>query len=249
MAMSNGYDLIACNSLGDTRSTAIKFLKEKRVDGVIVLATNISDETILDSAREEFPIVVLDRHLEHELVLQVEVDNWQGAYLATEHLIQKGHKEIAYVSGPNNSQDNEKRFKGYQDALEKYGLSYSPKWKVSGDFTRESGYKATKMLIAQNNLPEAIFYGNDEMAIGGLQAFNEKGIQVPEDVSIVGFDDIQLSEFVSPPLTTIRQPKYEVGALAVHLIFQQLSEEEVDRYYKLSTELVERESVSDRQKG
>ncbi|MGM7702746.1 LacI family DNA-binding transcriptional regulator [Pseudalkalibacillus sp. Hm43] len=244
VAMSNGYDLIACNSMGDAQSTAVKFIREKRVDGVIILAHNISDETILESAREGFPIVVLDRKLDDEHILQVEVDNWQGGFIATEHLIKQGHRKVAYISGPNNSHDNDLRFNGYKAALEKYDLPYIPKWKISGDFTRESGYKATKMLIAQNDLPEGVFYANDEMAIGGIQAFNEKGIEIPGDISIVGFDDIQLSEFVSPPLTTIRQPKYEAGALAVHLIFQKLSKEQVEPYYKLTTELVERKSVA-----
>ncbi|WP_181347166.1 LacI family DNA-binding transcriptional regulator [Thalassobacillus sp. CUG 92003] len=240
---ANGYDLVACSSIGGEQSTAIKFLKEKRVDGVIVLAHNISDSMIVNAARENFPVVVLDRELESDHVLQVEVDNRHGGFLATEYLIHNGHQNIAYISGPYNSHDNNKRFQGYRSALEQYNITYQSKWKISGDFTRESGYRATKMLIAQHHLPEAVFYANDEMAIGGLQAFAEKGIAVPENVSIIGFDDIQLAEYVSPPLTTIRQPKYEAGALAVHLIFQLLTSESVDRHYNLATELIERQSV------
>ncbi|MGR3763161.1 LacI family DNA-binding transcriptional regulator [Rossellomorea sp. NS-SX7] len=243
VASTNGYDLIACSSIGGAQSTAIKFLREKRVDGVIILAHNIDDKTILDSAREGFPIVVLDRSVQSEHVVQIEVDNEHGAFMATEHLIEKGSREIAYVSGPYNSHDNELRFKGYQSALEKHGIEYRSKWKVSGGFTREGGYQATKMIIAQKDVPQAIFYANDEMAIGGLQALNEKKLSVPDDISIIGFDDIQLSEYVSPPLTTMRQPKYEAGALAVHLIFQVLSKEKVDPNYKLTTELIERKSV------
>jgi LacI family transcriptional regulator len=245
VASTNGYDLIACSSIGGAQSTAVKFLREKRVDGVIILAHNIDDETILESSREGFPIVVLDRSVQSEHVVQIEVDNEHGAFLATEHLIQKGSREIAFVSGPYNSHDNELRFKGYRAALLKHGIEYRPKWKVSGGFTREGGYQATKMIIAQKDVPEAIFYANDEMAIGGIQALNEKKISVPDDISIIGFDDIQLSEYVSPPLTTMRQPKYEAGALAVHLIFQVLSKEKVDQNYKLTTELIERKSVKD----
>ncbi len=243
VASTNGYDLIACSSIGGAQSTAVKFLREKRVDGVIILAHNIDDKTILDSAREGFPIVVLDRSVQSDHVVQIEVDNEHGAFMATEHLIEKGSRDIAYVSGPYNSHDNELRFKGYQSALEKHGIEYRSKWKVSGGFTREGGYQATKMLIAQKDVPQAIFYANDEMAIGGLQALNEKKLSVPDDISIIGFDDIQLSEYVSPPLTTMRQPKYEAGALAVHLIFQVLSKEKVDSNYKLTTELIERKSV------
>jgi LacI family transcriptional regulator len=243
VTMTNGYDLIACSSIGGSQSTAVKFLKEKRVDGAIILATNISDTIILDSAREGFPVVVLDRKLKSDYVLQVEVDSLHGGYLATEYLIQKGHRDIAFISGPMNSHDNEMRFKGYKDALKNYGINYQSKWKINGDYTREGGYRATKLLIAQRDLPQAVFFANDEMALGGIQAFSENGIHIPEDISIIGFDDIQLAQYVSPPLSTIRQPKYEAGALAVHLIFQMLAGEKVENYYKLSTELIERASV------
>ncbi|MGD6776581.1 LacI family DNA-binding transcriptional regulator [Sutcliffiella horikoshii] len=241
---ANGYDLIACSSVGGAQSTAAKFLKEKRVDGAIILAHNITNDIILESAREGFPIVVLDRKLNHEFVYQVEVDNIHGGYTATEYLINKGFREIGYVSGPMNSHDNEMRFDGYMAALKDHGIQYQSKWKLSGDFTREGGYRATKMLIAQRRLPESIFYANDEMAIGGLQAFKENKISVPDDISIIGYDDIQLAEYVSPALTTVRQPKYEVGALAVHVVFQALAKEDsVENYYNLSTEIVERKSV------
>ncbi|WP_430790620.1 LacI family DNA-binding transcriptional regulator [Virgibacillus flavescens] len=243
VATANGYDLIACSSIGGPQSTAVKFLKEKRVDGVIILAHNISDEITLESAREGFPLVVLDRKLKNEYVVHVEVDNLQGGYTATDYLIKKGHKQIAYISGPLNSHDNELRFEGFSNALKDNGLTYQSKWRLSGDFTREGGYRATKMLIAQRDIPEAIFYANDEMAIGGMQAFYEKGIRVPDDISIIGFDDIQLSEYVTPSLTTMKQPKYEAGALSMHLIFQMLSGEKVNHNYKLATELVERKSV------
>lgn len=243
VATANGYDLIACSSIGGPQSTAVKFLKEKRVDGVIILAHNISDEITLESAREGFPLVVLDRKLKNKFVVHVEVDNVQGGYTATEYLINKGYRHIAYVSGPSNSHDNMLRFEGFTNALKANDLNFQSKWRLSGDFTREGGYRATKMLIAQRDLPEAIFYGNDEMAIGGLQAFKENGISVPNDISIIGFDDIQLAEYVTPSLTTMKQPKYEAGALSVHLIFQMLSGEKVNHNYKLSTELIERDSV------
>ncbi|MGD6967839.1 LacI family transcriptional regulator [Rossellomorea vietnamensis] len=243
VASSNGYDLIACSSVGGSQSTAVKFLKEKRVDGAIILAHNISDDITLESARECFPLIVLDRNVTSENIYQVEVDNEHGGFIATEHLIQRGSKEVAFVSGPANSFDNNRRFEGYMRALKHYGIGYHSKWKISGDFTREGGYRATQLLIAQQNLPQSIFYANDEMAIGGLKALQEHNIKVPADISIIGFDDIQISEYVSPPLTTITQPKYEVGALAVHLIFQVLAGEKVNHHYTLPTKLVVRNSV------
>lgn len=243
---ANNYGLIACSAVGGSESTAVKFLREKRVDGAIILAHNISDEVILNAAREGFPLVVLDRELDHDNVHSVLVDNVHGGYLATEHLIKQGHKHITFVSGPNKSHDNQMRFEGYLQALEDYKISYKPIWKVPGNFTRESGYRATKTLIAQSNLPQAIFYANDEMAIGGMEAFGEKGIKVPDEISIIGYDDIEIAEYVKPKLSTIRQPKYETGSLAVQLIFQLLRGEEADHLYKLDTELIIRDSIEKR---
>ncbi|CDQ38406.1 MULTISPECIES: LacI family DNA-binding transcriptional regulator [Virgibacillus] len=243
---ANNYDLIACNSIGGAQSTAVKFLTEKRVDGAIILAHNITDELTIESATYGTPLVLLDRYLDDNHVYHVEVDNIQGGYRATEYLITHGHTEIAYISGPAASNDNILRYQGYQNALMDYHLHLHSRWHIQGDFTREGGYRATKLLIAQKKLPHAIFYANDEMAVGGLHAFKENNIRIPEDLSIIGYDDIQLSEYVQPPLTTIKQPKYEVGALAAHLVFQILNGEKIDHHYKLSTELIERASVQPR---
>ncbi|TJY40815.1 LacI family transcriptional regulator [Cohnella pontilimi] len=243
VTLSKGYDLIACSSVGGRDSTAVKFLREKRVDGAIVLAHNISDEDILDAARERFPIVVLDRVLQGEFIIQVLVDGMQGGYSAADYLIRKGHRSIAFISGPPNSYDNRQRYEGFRKALEEHGIAEMPKWNLSGGFQQEGGYQATKMLVMQGDLPSAVFYANDEMALGGLKAFAEAGIRVPEDVSVIGYDDIQLAEYTRPGLTTIRQPKYEAGALSAHILFQCVEKHTVDnKDYKLAVELVERGS-------
>lgn len=246
-ARSHNYDLIACSSIGGSESTAVKFLTEKRVDGAIVLANDISDEIAVEAANSSFPLIVLDRSIQDRNIFQVEVDNTQGAYKAVEYLIKNEHKHIAYVGGPTDSHDNQLRYIGYRNALKAHNLSTELKWKINSNFTRGGGYQSTKLLIAQKNLPEAIFFGNDEMAIGGIQALKDHAIKVPEDISVIGFDNIQLAEHVTPALTTIKQPKYEVGALSAHLIFQFLSNEDIEHYYKLSTELIIRESVTKRQ--
>ena len=247
VSLANGYDLIACSSLGGHDSTAIKFLREKRVDGVIILAHNVSDDIIQLSSRAGFPIVLLDRHLEGNYLLNVQVDNEQGGYMATKHLIERGHKKIAYISGSKFSHDNEMRFKGYKRAIADHNITYTEKWNISGNFTREGGYLATKTLVAQGDLPTALFYANDEMAIGGMKALEEKGINIPNDICVIGFDDIQIAEYVSPPLTTVRQPKYEMGTLAAHILFQSMDGELKQKDYKLSTELVIRASCGTNQ--
>lgn len=243
VAIANGYDLIACSSMGGRDSTAVKFLREKRVDGAIVLASNIHDEVLIEAAEQGFPIIVMDREISSDFLVSVLVDGEQGGYAATRYLIDHGHKRIAYVSGPANSYDSQLRYQGYLRAMTEAGLEEQSKWRLNGNFIREGGYSATKMIIMQGELPSAIFYGNDEMAVGGVKAFQEQGISIPEQVSVIGFDDIQLSEYLSPSLTTIRQPMHEAGSLAAHLLFQRLSGADVNREYKLTIELIERNSV------
>lgn len=243
VTLDKGYDLIACSTRGGDSSTAVKFLTEKRVDGAIVLAYNVSEEIIKQSARAEFPVVLMDRTIEHDFVINIEVDNESGAYAATEHLIRNGHKEIGFIGGSLIVSLHQDRQKGFLKALKHHGLSLPSRFNItSGHFTQENGYTSTKMLIAQGKLPSAIFYANDEMAIGGLKAFNEADIKVPQDISIVGFDDIELARYIKPGLTTVMQPKYERGALAAHLIFQYLEGEKLEKNYCMPTQLIVRES-------
>ncbi|PTM59736.1 LacI family DNA-binding transcriptional regulator [Desmospora activa] len=243
VALSNGYDLITCSSLGGKNMTPKRFLLEKRSDGVVILAHNLDDETIARSARNGFPVVVLDRNLPHTHTLHIQVDNERGGYDAANYLLNLGHRAIAYISGPVVSYDNQERYKGFLKALSENGLTLPGKWQICGEFTQQGGYHATNMLLSQRPLPSAVFYANDEMAIGGLQAFAESGIKVPEDISIIGYDDILLSQYTTPPLTTIHQPKYQMGSLAAHLILQVLNGEELEQQsYTLQTQLIERES-------
>jgi LacI family transcriptional regulator len=243
VTLSNEYDLIACSSLGGYSSTAVKFLKEKRVDGVIVLAANIDDLIIMESVREDFPIVVLDRELTANSIINVSVDNIHGGYLAAKHLLDAGHQDILFVGGPPNSRDNQLRYQGFLNALTEREIHYTPKWNLEGKFTREGGYYTAKMIMMQGKLPSAIFCANDEMAIGAVQAFQESGLQVPFDISVVGFDDIEIVQYMNPPLTTVKQPKYEMGSLAAHLIFQALNGDIPTREYVLPTELIVRNST------
>ena len=238
---NHGYDLVACNSINGKKSTAFKYLTEHRTDGCIIFAHNITEQMI--KAAVKCPIILLDKHVDHESVVSILVDNKEGAFHATNFLIKHGHKKIAYVSGSRESLDNQLRFKGYQKALEKNGISYESKWVVSGDFTRVGGEHATNILMAQEDLPTAIFFANDEMAVGGMEVLKKHGISIPKDISVIGFDDILESKYLSPGLTTIRQPKYEMGSLAAHLLFRKINGEEVKKLYSLHTELVVRDSV------
>ncbi|PYZ92691.1 LacI family transcriptional regulator [Salipaludibacillus keqinensis] len=244
VVMEHGYDLIVCSSYGDESSTAAKFLREKRADGVILFAHNIETQLIQDSVRKGFPIVVLDRDLsDYEDIISVNVNNEHGSYIAAKYLIDQGSKNIAFVSGPKKSIDSQLRLEGFKRALKEHNLPYYSKWNINGKFTKDGGYQATKMLIHQGQLPDAVFYANDEMAIGGIEALKENHIDIPNQVSVIGFDDIQLAPYIQPPLTTVKQPKYEMGKLSSHLIFQVLEGEDVQNFYSLETEMIIRDSV------
>jgi LacI family transcriptional regulator len=240
---SNGYDLIACSTYGEgEESTVHRFLKEKRIDGAILLAPTIPNELVLDVASDDFPIVVLDRELKSDHIYSVLIDNKQGAFKAVNHLINLGYRKIGYLSGPNNSYDNLKRLEGLKSALEMNNLPFVPSWNVQGRFTEEGGYQAMKILLTSPNIPQAVFSANDEMAVGAIKALNEAGLKVPDDLAIIGFDDIRLASYIQPPLTTMSHHKYEWGTLATQILFYALQEKSARDTIFLPVELIKRES-------
>lgn len=245
---SNGYDLIACSTYGGINSTAYRFFEEKRVDGAILLGPSIPDNLIIEVAREDFPIVVLDRELHVDYVYNVLIDNKNGAYSAVNHLINLGYRKIGCLSGPTNSYDNQKRMEGFKKALQEKEVPFVSNWVVQGKFTEEGGYHAMKVLLTNEQLPEAIFSANDEMAIGAIKALEEAGMSVPDDVAVVGFDDIRLASYINPQLTTVAHPKYEWGTMATHMIFQALKGGVQKDAVWLSTSLVVRESCGSKKK-
>jgi LacI family transcriptional regulator len=242
VTVEHGYDLIASITYRGKYGSVARLLSERRVDGVIVLSPDVDDETILRAASQQLPIVVMDRELQAENVYSVQVDNEQGGYEVTKHLLQLGFKDIAFLSGPSDSPDNSRRYSGYLRALNEYGVSPIKRYEMVADFTEDGGYNAAVTMCALGNLPEAIFAANDEMAIGVIRAFQERGILVPDDVAVVGFDDIRLAEYVSPALTTIRQPMYTLGLVGAHKLFQALRGEVNNDPVKLPTELIVRKS-------
>jgi len=240
---ANGYDLVACSTFGGQHNTANRYLREKQFDAAIILGPAIPDELILQVAGPQFPIVVMDRELSADHVHSVLVDNVQGARSATRHLIGLGRRRIGYLSGPLNSYNNQKRLVGFKSALEEAGIPLQASCVAQGHFTESGGYQAMKSLIVSRSLPDAVFAANDEMALGAIQALMEAGLRVPEDVAVVGFDDIRLSSYVRPALTTVGHPKHEWGTVATHVVFQALREPgEQPSAIMLDTELIVRES-------
>lgn len=219
----NGYDLIIC-----AHHSIEKFLRNGFIDGAMVLDKNVTDELISSTVSEELPIVLLDRELEGEYIYSVVVDNYLAMKDLVNGLIEKGYTNYSFVGGVEHTQDNIERFKGLKDTLKNSKIEFSPKNYYHGDFTEKSGYQAAKLMIISNEIPEVVICANDNMAIGVIKAFKESGMNMPEDVSVVGFDDIELASYLEPQLTTISTPKYEWGMYAANILFQVLEEEKTN---------------------
>jgi LacI family transcriptional regulator len=221
---------------------AFDLLSGRRVDGLIVLAGAIPDDRLLRGAAE-LPLVVVGRlikGLEHQCLY---VDDVRAAYEATRYLIGLGHQRIAHIAGPTTHQDALDRREGYRRALAEAGLPPNEQLIVEGDYTEQSGLLAIQSLLSRNAMFTAIFAANDQMAYGVRLALYRHGIRVPEDVSLVGFDDLLSSAYTTPPLTTVRQPTLEMGRAAAHTVLELLAGRSVQPP-PLATSLVIRESAA-----
>jgi len=220
---------------------ALDVFLERRVDSLIFLGGTIPDER-LEQLAEELPFVVILRKIPRIEQYCIIIDNFQGAYEATRHLIDLGHSQIAHVSGPPSYQDSLERQRGYEQALLDAGLPVEPRLIVQGDYRDQSGILALEMLLARGVVFSAIFVANDQMAQGVQLALYRRGIRVPEEISIVGFDDQPGSAFSRPPLTTVRQPAFDIGLAAAQAVLSMLRREEPDLPV-LTTQLIVREST------
>lgn len=219
-----------------------KILRNRRADGIILSSASVKDRNLSRIVESGFPVVYLGKWF-HDDVLTVERDDHGGAYLATEHLIRLGRKQIVHLSGPLDHQEAIDRLEGYKRALADNRILFDPALVIEKDFSRESGYAAGSELAGAGIPFDAVFAGNDLMAIGVLKAFMERKIRVPADVSVVGFDDIEMSTVVSPMLTTIHQPMKQIGMIAAEKLIAVLNRQEIaEKQTTVSTALIVRES-------
>lgn len=245
LANHHGYSVFLCNTDDDEEKEKqyIQLLKEKYVDGIIFSSNSrYSEEHYEILQKAHIPFVLIDRGEEegNSPYNGVFIDNEKGAYLATQHLIDYGHKEIACMTGPKEVGTAKKRILGYQKAMLEANL---PIHLTSGNFRMKDAYTAAKKLLSSSEVT-AIFASNDLMACGIYQAAYELGMNIPNDLSVVGFDDIQLVEALTPKLTTIRQSSYTLGKTAAEMIIQELKKEKTEKkVVKLDPELVIRQST------
>jgi LacI family transcriptional regulator len=244
-AFALGYSVILCNTDNDEAKEHLytEVLENKQLDGIIFVGAGENRESISELVKNGLPLVVVDRDMGNLGLDTVTTENYQGGFLATQHLLSLGHQIIGCITGPSNITPSADRVTGYRAALQQAGRPVKESLLVRGDFHAPSGHSAALQLLQLTPRPTAIFVCNDMMAIGALRAASQLGLSVPEDVAIVGFDDIELASYISPSLTTVAQPKLEIGQLAVKLLFERMGNPSLPpRHTVLSTTLVIRES-------
>lgn len=248
VAEENKYSVILCNT-DRVRGRELRFLKALRgqwVDGLILNPSEVTSGDLQDLQDAQIPVVLIGSQIDHPDLDVVMVDNVQGAYDAVSHLIDLGHRRIGLVGGQRAASSGEQRFQGYIRALADHDIPVDEEIITEGRFTREGGYESMKRLLALQSPPTAVFASSDVMAIGALMAIQEQGLQVPNDVSLVGFDDIAEASTTTPRLTTVSQPKYQTGEVAAQLLFDRVEGASPGERQKivLSHQLVIRDSTS-----
>ena len=224
----HGYHLLLCNSNDrhERELSAIRMMNNQMVDGLIIV---MSSETVGEKEKKTFaalksmkrPVVLIDCFNESGGFSTISIDNFKASYIAVEYLVSLGHRRIACICGPLGLKMNDDRLRGYTAALADSGIPFEKALIYQGDFRYQSGYDAIPVLLPKK--PTAVLCLNDMMAYGAMNALNNQGIRVPEDVSVMGFDDIFFSQITSVPLTVIRQPAYDMGKKAGHVLLSALS--------------------------
>ncbi len=223
VAHRRGYNVILCNTDGNARKEAdyLGVLRSKQVDGVIFTTTQVATKHVKQLLESGIPVVLADRRMNVECDFVV-VDNIEGAYKATRHLIDIGHSTIGLITGPRNVTTGVERIEGYRRALQEHRIELREELILEGDYRENSGYRHTMTFLKMHPRPTAVFACNDLMAIGALMALEEAGIRVPDEMAVVGYDDTPLASVARPRLTTIAQPKYEMGALACEVLIDRM---------------------------
>ena len=244
-----GYTLILCNTGGiyEKQRDYIRMLAEKRVDGILVMCSDLTEELseMLDR-QKDIPKVVMDWGPESSQADKIIDNSEEGGYLATKFLIDKGHKDIACLSGHFEKAACQERIQGFRRAMGEANLNINEDWILEGNFECDTAVLAADKIVAMDDKPTAVFCFNDTMALGLMSRLQQKGIQVPEQISVIGYDNIELAEYFSPPLTTVHQPKRRVGKNAFEILLERIKDKEHEkRVFEMHPEIVIRDTVYD----
>ncbi|WP_058304420.1 LacI family DNA-binding transcriptional regulator [Gorillibacterium timonense] len=246
-AHSKGFSVIVCNTQDDGKRTMkyLQVLREKQVDGIIFASAEVKDEYDQAISEMRVPVVLVNTFSQKQIIPYVKIDDRLAAYQATSYLIQNGHREIAMISGTVGDRiAGSPRLEGYRQALEDHGIACVESRIAYGTFNMESGSQAMERLLEGGVSFTAVFAASDEMAIGAMGAAMKKGITIPEELSVIGFDDLELSRAVYPSLTTIHQPLAQMGRMACEKLIALIDDGEDVASSMVAHKLIERESVS-----
>ncbi len=240
------FSIVLCDTSDNPEDEKryIDVLRSQLVDGIILGSSYVEDDVIDTLTHSDMKYVMLNRASSNSPAPYVKTNDTKGLMLAVQHLVELGHKKIAHLTGPLYADTALRRLEGYRKALKQYGIEYNSKYIVETKFDEESGYEACKELLKLDERPTAICAANDLVAIGAMRAISEAGLRVPDDISIVGYNDIWVASRLAPPLTTIHTPLLEMGQLSFQMLMDCINEkDDVQEKIVLEPFLVIREST------
>jgi LacI family transcriptional regulator len=243
-AQARDYHILVSSSHAATSEIDVALRSMRgRVDGLILMWPTNDAELALPSLPDGFPVVLLNSTSNDGAFDSLTIDNYPGAHAMVTHLIGLGHRKIAMIQGAPGNHDASERLRGYRAALCDAGLRLVPEWELPGDFSESSGWVATMALIERWARPTAIFAANDAMAIGAMSALGEKGLRVPDDMAVAGFDDIPMARYMNPPLSSVHVEIAALGAHATQMLLDRIEQKTSERQHRtLPTRLVIRSS-------
>ncbi|MBI4902076.1 MAG: LacI family DNA-binding transcriptional regulator [Acidobacteria bacterium] len=236
--------LANCHADPDREMKVVHSFEDRRVDGIVVTASRVGALYGPVLERMRIPIVLLNNQHPSQFAHSIVIDNFEGSRQAVAHLIELGHTRVAYIGDRFGHGSDSERFSGYRAALDAADVPFQPELILHGDGKAEGGRLAMEKLLAHRRRPTAVFCYNDMTAIGALKAIRARGLRVPADISLVGFDDLPLSLFVDPPLTTVHQPKQEMGRMAMQALLKLMAGSEAEQNVRVSGELLIRQSTA-----
>jgi len=244
-ANDHGYAVFLANSNANAEHErkVVQALAERRVDGIIVTSSRVGSDYLPMLAQLNVPMVLVNDQYPGEFVHSVTIANEEGSRAATNHLIEMGHRRIAYVGDRSGYQTDTERLKGYKQALAHAGIEFASELAVHGDGRPEGALAAVDGLLKMADPPTAVCCYNDMTALGAMRSIRARGLRVPEDVSVTGFDDLFFAEYLEPPLTTVRQPMRRMGEMAMENLLKLMSGEESVAQVKVEAQLIVRGST------
>lgn len=226
------YNIILSNSDQNKEKELhlLNTMLAKQVDGILFMGGNITEEHVSEFQKSPVPIVLAATIEPNNAIPSVNIYYEQAAFEAVAYLLEKGNKRVAYVTGPTNDPINQKKLAGYRRALETHGLTYEEELVIEGDNSYDSGIEAYEKIAELAEKPTAVFAGTDEMALGVIHSAQDHGVRIPDQLEVIGFDNTRLATMVRPRLTTVMQPMYDIGAVAMRLLTKYMNKENVENH-------------------